>query len=103
MATDEVAAALPEIRLVGELDLAVAEEIKAKLDLFIGETVLVDLRRCEFIDSAGLAALLSTDARLRQQGGGLVLVGATKWVERVLEINGLTGTELVPGSRHSPS
>ena len=48
------------VRLRGELDLATAERLTHALDSVAGSEpgrVAIDLSECEFIDSAGLAAM----------------------------------------------
>ena len=51
--------------------------------------VVVDLRRVTFIDSTGLAAVLETNRRLRDQGVHLVLVRPSGIVRRLFEMTGL--------------
>jgi anti-anti-sigma factor len=65
-----------EIAVVGELDLAVVEPMQAALDEAVGsELVLVDLVRCEFIDSTGIALMVRAHERASEAGGRLALIG----------------------------
>src|SRR2546422_9574595 len=58
------------VRLSGEIDLAAVEAIETELlpleDRF--PTVILDLRGVTFLDSTGLRAIVSADARARKNG-----------------------------------
>jgi anti-anti-sigma factor len=85
-----------EITVEGELDLAVAERMRTALDEAADrELVLVNLERCEFIDSTGIALLVRAYQRAEEAGGRLAVVGPTDQVLRVLAISGLTQNGLV--------
>jgi anti-anti-sigma factor len=85
-----------EIVVEGELDLAVAERMQAALDEAAGcELVLVNLERCEFLDSTGIALLVRAHARAAEAGGRLAVFGPTDQVLRVLSVSGLTQNGLV--------
>ena len=85
-----------QIAVAGELDLAVAERMQAALDEAIGrKLVLVDLGRCEFIDSTGIALLVRAHERAREAGGRLAAFGAGEQVQRVLSVSGLTQNGMV--------
>jgi hypothetical protein len=74
--------------VVGEIVRESFEGIpKAALDE--GETVLIDLTRCRYIDSGGLAVLFSGRRKLAP-GGWLGIIGTDTNILRLLEIVGLT-------------
>lgn len=78
----------------GELDLSTAPDLEGPLEqaLESGEgSVLIDLSRCEFIDSTGIALIVRAWQRLDGGDGGrtLVLCSQNDQVRRVLEITGL--------------
>ncbi len=50
--------------------------------------IIVDAGRVEFIDSSGLAALVTMHARLQPRGGGVAVVSARPNVLRAIEISG---------------
>lgn len=83
----------------GELDLSTAPAFEQPLESAITSepppTVLVDLARCEFIDSTGIALVVRAWQRLDQGPGDgkLAVCGAARQVERVLEISGV-GTSI---------
>jgi anti-sigma B factor antagonist len=74
----------------GEIDLASAPRVELALQPFSGQAVVLDLRRVEFIDSAGLKVLLSQRSRIEQSGGDLKLVVGHGAVGRLLELTGVT-------------
>jgi anti-anti-sigma factor len=86
-----------EIDVEGELDLAVADRLLHALEQAAKEhdRILVGLDRCEFIDSSGLAAILTVSNKLRSRGGRLTVHGASNQVLRILTVAGLTDNGLV--------
>ncbi|HEV7401193.1 MAG TPA: STAS domain-containing protein [Solirubrobacterales bacterium] len=86
-----------EIRVEGELDLAVADQLQEALDR-AGEEyprVLVSLENCEFIDSTGIAVIVAAYSRLAKEGRRIAVYGASSQVLRVLSVTGLTANGLV--------
>jgi anti-anti-sigma factor len=85
------------ISVQGELDLSTAPDLEGPLEqaLESGEgSVLIDLSRCEFIDSTGIALIVRAWQRLDDGASGgsgraLVLCSQNDQVRRVLEITGL--------------
>jgi anti-sigma B factor antagonist len=93
----------PVLTVRGEVDLASAPKLAAALGDLIdrGHTRLaVDLSAVEFIDSSGLGVLVGSLKRLREEGGDLVLCGASPPVLRIIELTGLERL-LPPPSRAS--
>lgn len=74
----------------GEIDLASAPRVEEALKGFSGQPVVLDLRRVEFMDSAGLKVLLNERARLEESGGDLKLVVGEGAVVRLLELTGVS-------------
>jgi anti-sigma B factor antagonist len=79
------------LSLIGELDIAVADELATRLRQHQeqGLEVRLDLSRLEFIDSSGLRALMCAIDSSRRDGS-LLTVGTevTRAVRRVVEIVG---------------
>lgn len=80
------------IAFAGELDLANAGTAQSALESSLGDataTVVVDMRELEFIDSTGIALLVS--ALGRNEGGVRVsfIPSDSPAVTRVLELTGL--------------
>jgi anti-sigma B factor antagonist len=83
----------PDLHLIvveGELDLAVAPELREAIERAAGTgRVIVDLGPCDFIDSTGIAVLIRGREALVAAGGDLAICSPTRQVLRVLEVTGL--------------
>ena len=80
--------------VAGELDQATLPELQRALDEVIDAgsgNVLIDLSDCSFIDSSGLAALVSSRERMTGAGDarGFAICCGSPQVQRLLEITGL--------------
>lgn len=90
-----------EIAISGELDLAVADQLRAVLEdagARDGAQVLVDLGECEFIDSTGIAQLVHARKALEAKGGRLLLCESVDQVREVLRVSGLLEPSFVVDS-----
>ena len=81
------------LAVTGELDLHTAPQLEERLESAKGG-LLVDLSRCEFIDSTGIGLIVRTWQRLDTglDGGDacrFALCGLGDQVQRLLEITGL--------------
>lgn len=89
----EVDGGIAAAELFGELDQATVPELKTRLDEMIegrNGPVLIDLSACEFIDSSGLAALVSARERVTATDGrGFGICCPDTQVSRLLELTGL--------------
>ncbi len=67
------------------------DRLDGSLDGGSGEFKLIalDLGKVEFIDSAGLAALVQAQWRIESRGGRLALVSAPEHVKRLFALTGL--------------
>ena len=79
------------IALCGELDLANAETAETALEesLASGNLVVVDMRELEFIDSTGIALLVSALGQGEAEQRVRFIPSASPAVTRVLELTGL--------------
>jgi anti-sigma B factor antagonist len=64
--------------------------VETALEGFSGQEVVLDLRRVEFMDSAGLKVLLNQRLRLDESGGVLKLVIGEGAVMRLLELTSVS-------------
>jgi anti-anti-sigma factor len=90
--TTEQRAGQVRVVLVGELDIASAGELEEQLAAIEADspgTLVLDLRRVEFIDSTGLRALIAADERARSEGRRLALVRGPDAVARLLTVTQL--------------
>jgi len=82
------------IQIEGELDMSTAPGLEQELETPLatpGSVLLLDLSRCEFIDSTGIALIVNAWQRL-EADGRFALCGIGNQVERVLGITGLGAT-----------
>jgi anti-sigma B factor antagonist len=78
--------------LRGELDMAAAAELRARLDApTVVLALVVDLTGVTFIDSAVLKELLRAREQLAGRGVRLVLAGASHPVQRLLDLTHTSG------------
>jgi anti-sigma B factor antagonist len=79
------------VRLSGEIDLAAVEAIETELLPLEKRfpTVILDLRGVTFLDSTGLRAIVSADARARKNGSELKIVRGPEQVQKILYLSGL--------------
>lgn len=74
----------------GELDIATAEQLRRQLAaLPVGEPVVLDLADITFIDSTGLALLLSASQAARENGATLMLRHPSMAVRRLIALTGV--------------
>jgi anti-anti-sigma factor len=80
------------VALAGELDIVNAPELESQLatiEADAADTLVLDLRGVEFIDSTGLRALIAANERARAAGRRLVIVRGAKAVDRLLSLTQL--------------
>jgi anti-sigma B factor antagonist len=96
-AASELEGGIRLLEVHGELDLSTALQLEGPLEEAVadeGAAVLIDLSRCDFIDSTGIALLVRAWQRVDTSAGnggkgGLVLCCQNEQVRRVLEVTGL--------------
>ena len=86
-----------EMRVEGELDLSVADRFQQRLDTAAADDVeiLVCLERCDFIDSTGIAMIVSAHKSMASKGRRLVICNPSGQVSRILAVTGLDDFGLV--------
>ena len=75
------------LALAGELDLAVADHVRAALDATDGTRIIVDLSMLTFLDSSGLAVFI----RAKRDGKDIRLRAPSAQVAHAISVAGLTG------------
>lgn len=81
------------IRVAGELDLSTAASLQAELESAVGQSergVLVDLSDLEFIDSTGIAVLVTAMGTSNGSGGLRFVPSRAEAVNRVLAMTGVS-------------
>ena len=94
LTTDLQAPDGPLVKVVGEVDLASAEQVRetgrAAVDAArSGGQIAVDLREVTFLDSTGVGALVDIANAAAAEEVRVVLRSAPERVRRILEITGL--------------
>ena len=76
--------------VAGEIDISSVAQLRERLYELAdnGGTLIVDLNRVTFIDSAGLGALVGTARRAAENGGSLYAVCAQPQPRRLLWLTG---------------
>ncbi len=80
------------VKLSGDIDIAVVPELQVKLESTLGtgcSNIVLDLAEVDYADSSALGFLVWLGHKLVDQGGKLVLAGASRDVRRILELSGL--------------
>ena len=76
------------LTLHGELDLVSVAELTGVFDQVVRSSVVVDLSRLQFIDAAGIGALVAAGKRIRDRGDTLQLANASEATRRVFRLCG---------------
>ena len=80
------------VTVFGELDMASASRLREVLNDAIDADdgdIELDMRACSFVDSTGIATLVTAGRRLGEGGRVLRIRGARERVSRILELAGL--------------
>ena len=88
----EMLSGVPVVAAPAEIDVTNAAGLRAALDQAAGNgpgTLVVDLTRTRFCDSAGMHALVDAHKRARAEGGQVLLAVSGAAVPRILEITGI--------------
>ena len=88
----ELAEKMKVVRLEGQLNAHSALQLKEQIAALADDGVIqiiVNLTQVEFVDSSGLAALVSGMRRTRVEGGNFKLVGVQPMVMQVFELTTL--------------
>ena len=76
------------IHVTGEIDMATAERLRDAIEPHLGpeQTIVLDLSRVAFMDSACLSVLVQARGRLTADGGSLVLRNPSDAARRILTV-----------------
>lgn len=86
------------IKIVGELDLVVADKLKKQIDEKLNEGIIknliINLEKVTFIDSSGLGMIIGRYKKMSAKNGKIFIVGAKPNVEKILFFSGIN--KLIP-------
>jgi len=77
------------IKVYGEIDISNVEELNKALQIAVNASpsgFILDISGINYIDSAGIQAVVSAYRRLRPTDGKLVIVNNNKAIERLISI-----------------
>ena len=79
------------VELSGDVDIAVKEELRARLDEAAerSESVDIDLSKVEYADSTALGLIIGLRNRLRERGGDVRLIAPSQRMRKLLGYAGL--------------
>lgn len=81
------------VKLEGELDHHISEEIRKKIDSEYYNSnlknMVLDLGGINFMDSSGIGLIMGRYKNCKEQGGKLSIVNINPKVERIIEMSGL--------------
>lgn len=81
------------VDLSGEIDHHCAEAIRNEIDSRFeraeAKNMIFDFTNVEFMDSSGIGLILGRYKTVAQRGGKAAITGATKYVERILDMSGV--------------
>jgi anti-anti-sigma factor len=83
---------LYSIQIEGDFDAALQDKGIAVTEAALAEkprAILVDVKRCTFLDSTAIAVILGARQRALAAGIGFALVGHNPTVDRTIELTGL--------------
>lgn len=89
--TQQLLGAVPVVRVFGDVDRVHAPALEKAFRVHLragNHRILLDLSSCSYIDSAGLAAIMTTVSELRDDGL-LAIVVPNASIRRLLDIVGL--------------
>ncbi len=75
--------------LDGRLDIDTCSDVETAIRSAQGQTLLLDLRLCPYISSAGLRVMLSTQKAFSREGKQFELINVPKPVIEILDVTGL--------------
>jgi anti-sigma B factor antagonist len=82
------------VELSGEADQFALHELRTAFEQAVTAAgwplLVVDVTGLNFMDAAGLGALVAVRTRPRQQGGALVVYGESEAFQKIVKLTGLT-------------
>lgn len=90
------------IRLSGELDQAVTENLKIKVsevvDKYMIKHIIMNFSRLDFMDSSGIGFIIGRYAQVKKRNGKIVICSMNDMIERIVRLSGLRRICLIASS-----
>lgn len=80
------------IRCIGSMELATDQLVRRKIAQMVSDSrtnIIFDFQQVDYVDSTGLAVVLSTLRRVRERGGSLCIVSKVRPVLRLMALTQL--------------
>ncbi|MCL2545002.1 MAG: anti-sigma F factor antagonist [Clostridia bacterium] len=81
------------VRIRGELDHHIAEQVRAELDELIADEriqhLVIDMKGLTFMDSSGIGVLIGRYRTLARRRGTLSVQNMSPLIERIFQLSGL--------------
>jgi anti-anti-sigma factor len=84
--TDAEIDGLVGVAVSGELDAATSDRLAAALGAIDGDSILLDLEACTFVDSSGIRTIVEAVRRLVNEDRNLVVCNVRGQVRELLEL-----------------
>ena len=80
------------VRVAGRMDTTTAPAVEAELKNSIGdiEKLVLDFSELEYISSAGLRVILSTQKTMNKQGGEMVIRNVNETISEIFDVTGFS-------------
>lgn len=90
------------IRLSGELDQAVTENLKIKVsevvDKYMIKHIIINFSKLDFMDSSGIGFIIGRYAQVKKRNGKIVICSMNNMIERIVRLSGLRRICLIASS-----
>lgn len=90
------------IRLSGELDQAVTENLKIKVsevvDKYMIKHIIINFLKLDFMDSSGIGFIIGRYAQVKKRNGKIVICSMNNMIERIVRLSGLRRICLIASS-----
>lgn len=90
------------LRLTGELDQAVTENLKIRvseiIDKYMIKHVIINMDKLQFMDSSGIGFIIGRYAQVKRREGKIVICSMNDIIERIVVLSGLKRICLIAAS-----
>ena len=77
------------VAIKGNIDESTTSKLESEISKFLSSSIILDMTNVAFLSSAGMRVLLSSEKKIKSNGGRLVLVGFSKTIRDTMEMTGL--------------
>lgn len=81
------------IRLSGELDQAVTENLKIRVsevvDKYMIKHIIINFAKLDFMDSSGIGFIIGRYAQVKKRNGKIVICSMNNMIEQIVRLSGL--------------